>query len=68
VLQANNSFYTENRNGHKYEKWRFILLLIVERVHIVTTVLYWVTKYKEVLNFLDRLAACALIGDWFVSI
>jgi hypothetical protein len=23
--------------------------------------------YKEVLNSLDRLAACALIGDWFVN-
>jgi hypothetical protein len=22
---------------------------------------------KEVLNFLDRFAACALIGDWFVN-
>jgi hypothetical protein len=23
--------------------------------------------YKEILNSLDRLAACALIGDWFVN-
>jgi hypothetical protein len=23
--------------------------------------------YKEVLNFLDPLAACALISDWFVN-
>jgi hypothetical protein len=26
-----------------------------------------VAKYREVLNSLDRLAACALIGDWFVN-
>jgi hypothetical protein len=24
-------------------------------------------NYKEVLNSLDRSAACALIGDWFVN-
>jgi hypothetical protein len=23
--------------------------------------------YREVLNSLDRLAACALIGDWFIN-
>jgi hypothetical protein len=26
-----------------------------------------VCLYKEVLNSLDRLAACALIGDWFIN-
>jgi hypothetical protein len=27
----------------------------------------WIYIYKEVLISLDRLAACALIGDWFVN-
>jgi hypothetical protein len=27
-----------------------------------------IAMYKEVFNSLNRLAACALIGDWFVNI
>jgi hypothetical protein len=74
---------SENHISKNYNKTSVSLYIQVtpapqERTHIYATQDFvgWLAttldiptypRYREVLNFLDRLAACALIGDWFVN-